>query len=370
MRKEERLFAALSGVDEELLERSEKRRSGAGRWIAWGAALAACLVIVAAVGRGSAPKSVTPDVTPPQTAEDVPTFRLDEPSITPALPALPEEPQKLRCLQVAPQERDIPEFTLWINEESYYACEQNGVYVIRPHNPPQVPGEELPECKMEIEYLPGDLADATETVRSRLKSLYRDVSEVDRESDSDMGIGWPSAAEYYFRGSNGTDWNSAQGEVWLLPCYDGDGEQSGAFVLCSSYFLEAEEGHGVRFRDMVWSFSAWSQPYPWMDDLKDAALRLTKAVLSDDLSDVGDLLAPDAEVVGPEEDLYAYVSVSNISCDYTVWSGYEGYEEEVPESAAVSVQFRLGGEDSYSYLTMETIYQDGAWLAKWIGIEK
>ena len=33
MRKEERLFAAFSGVDEELLERSERKKSGGRRWI-------------------------------------------------------------------------------------------------------------------------------------------------------------------------------------------------------------------------------------------------------------------------------------------------------------------------------------------------
>lgn len=32
MRKEERLFAALSGVDEELLARSERKKSGGRRW--------------------------------------------------------------------------------------------------------------------------------------------------------------------------------------------------------------------------------------------------------------------------------------------------------------------------------------------------
>ena len=92
--------------------------------------------------------------------------------------------------------------------------------------------------------------------------------------------------------------------------------------------------------------------------------------MSDDLSGVEELLAPDAEVVGPGEDLYAYVSIANISYDYSVWSGYKGHEEEVPEAATVSVQFRLGGEDAYSYLTMELIYQDDTWLVTWAGIEK
>lgn len=363
MRKEERLFTALSGVDDELLERSERRKSGAGRWIAWGAALAACLAIMMAVGREDVPKDVIPpEPSPDVSLEDHTPPEQENPCTQ---PFWPDNPEKLRWLQVAPQDRDIPEFTLWINEESYYTYEQNGVYVIKPYNSPQVPDQELPECKFEIEYMEGTTEDVLETVRSRLESLYTSV--VCEEIDKDPFTG--EASEYYFRADNGADWDSAQREVWLIP-YREDGKVAGVFVLSASYFLEAEEGHGVRFRDMALSFSAWPQTYPWMDALEDAALRLTKAVMSDDLSDVGDLLAADAEVVGPGEDLYAYVSIANISYDYSVWSGYKGHEETVPESAAVSVQFRLGGEDSYSYLTMEMVYQDGKWLAEWIGIEK
>ena len=371
MRKEERLFAALSGVDEELLARSERKKSGGRRWIAWGAALAACLALAAVLGPWIAPETVGPDVPPDApSAEDVLPVP-DEGQCT--LPWYPDKPEKLRYLQIAPQERDIPEFTLWINEESYYTYEQGGVYVIKPLNPPQVPDGELPECKMEIEYLPGDLADAVETVRSRLKNFYQDVSEENQDAHSSMGIGWLPGAEHYFRGTNGTDWNSAQQETWLLPCYE-DGGQTGVFALSASYFLEAEEGHGTRFRAMIQNFQIWpdaaAQPYPWMRALEDTALRLTKAVMSDDLSGVEDLLAPGAEVFGPGEDVYAYVSISSIHCDYTVWSGYKENHDEVPESAVVSVQYRLGGEDSYCYLTMEVLYQDGRWVAEWIGIEK
>ena len=369
MKKEERLFAALSGVSDGLLERSERRKTGAGRWIAWGAALAACLAVVLLVYTGTAPKGADSEILPPPPLEEPPTPQPTEPALTPPEPALPDKPEKLRWLQIAPQERDIPEFTLWINEESYYTYEQNGVYVIKPYNPPQVPDEELPECKMEIEYLEGTTEEVLETVQSRLESLYTSV--ICEEVNKDYFTG--EVSEYYFRADNGTDWNSAQREVWLIPYREGQ-EVTGAFVLSSSYFLEAEEGHGVRFYIMADTFRAWNQSdilsCPWTEDLEDAALRLTKAVMSDDLSGVEELLAPDAEVVGPGEDLYAYVSIANISYDYSVWSGYKGHEEEVPEAATVSVQFRLGGEDSYSYLTMEMIYQDGAWLAEWIGIEK
>lgn len=363
MRKEERLFAALSDVDDELLERSERRRGGKSRWAAWGAALAACLAVVLAVGHGMAVKKENP---PPPGLED--DHSAEQPTVpdeeTCVSPAYPDEPQKLRWLQIAPQGQGIPEFTFWVNEESYYTFEQNGVYTVKPYDPPQVPGEELPECKFEVEYLACSMEDALETVWERLESLYTSVAY---GSDTEDRI------EHYFRADNGTDWNAAQREVWLLP-YEKPNEEEGVFVLSSSYFLEAEEGHGVRFRDMAATFRVWRTaeifPYSWMEDMKWISLRLTKAVMSNDLSYAEDLLAPDAEVIGPEENLYAYISISNISYDYNIRSAYKGHEEDEPESANVSVQFRLGGEDSYSYLTMKMIYQDGRWLAEWIGIEK
>ncbi len=259
----------------------------------------------------------------------------------------------------------MPEFFLWLNEEIYYACERNGVYTILPYDPPQVPGEVLPECKMEIEYMDKDLADAADAVRTRLEGLYESVSEIDREDGEDQ-TGWPPLARYYFRADNGTAWNSAQREVWLIPCDEG-----GVFILSSSYFLEAEEGHGVRFVTMAYNFHTQRETdFPaWTQSLEDAVQRLTKAVLGDDLSGVEDLLAPDAEVLGGGEDVYAFVSVAGVYYDYDVLGAYQENPDNTPVSAGVSVKSRLGGEDSYEFLTMQLRYEDG-WLLEWAGIEK
>lgn len=365
MKKEERLFIAFSGVDEELLERSEKTAKHTGRWIAWGAALAACLAVVLAV-HAALPKA--PEVPPPYLVDDLPANpppAQPGPSHTPAQPSLPAAPEKLRCLQAAIPERNIPEFFLWLNEEIYYAHEQNGVYTIRPYDPPQVPDEVLPECKMEIEYMEGGLADAAEAVRARLEGLYESVSEIDRESGWDQ-IGWPPLPQYYFRADNGIAWNSAQREVWLIPC-----EEGGVFILSSSYFLEAEEGHGVRFETMVYNFHTRRETdFPaWTESLEDAVQRLTKAVLGNDLSGVEDLLTPDTELLSGGEDVYAYVSVAGVYYDYDVLGPYQENPDSTPVSAGVSVKYRLGGEDSYEFLTMQLRYEDG-WLLEWAGIEK
>ena len=371
MRKEERLFTALSGAADELLERSERRTSGAGRWIAWGAALAACLAMVLLV-YGAAPRKAGPDAPPPLQADDLP---VDDKPDGPDAPLANDEkdhtpPQftraeKLHLLQVCmDQERKVPKFTIWYNEAVYYAFQQGSIYTIKPAAPPQLPDEELPECKLEIEYKSGFMDQIAEDVIGQLKGLYQSAEE----------SSYPAFPEEtrYFRASNGTDWNSAQREVWLLPSYE-NGEQTGAFVCSASYFLEAEEGHGVRFLDMVRSFRVVEEDggdrLAWMSNAFDAAMRMLEAVTSDDLAIAEDLLASDADVYGYGEDVYDSVSVGNIFIAFP--DGYDSETAEEPPGALhVSVQFRLGGEDAYEFLTMEMIDQDGQCLVTWAGIEK
>lgn len=370
MRKEERLFAALSGVADELLERSERRKSGAGRWIAWGAALAACLAVVLLV-YGAAPKEAGPDVPPPGLTGDLPA---DDTPDGPDVPTAAEKDQtpprftkaeKLHLLQICmDQKRKVPKFTIWYNEAIYYAFQQGSVYTIKPAAPPQIPDEELPECKLEIEYKSGPMDQIAEEVLGQLKGLYQSTQESSCPAFSEE--------TRYFRADNGTDWNSAQREVWLLPSYE-NGEQTGAFVCSASYFLEAEEGHGIRFQDMVRSFRVVEENagegLTWMAEAFDAVGRMLRAVTTDDLAGAEDLLAPDADVYGYGEDVYDSVSMGNIFIAFP--DGYDSETAEDPPGALhVSVQFRLGGEDAYEFLTMEMIDQDGQWLVTWAGIEK
>lgn len=370
MRKEERLFAALSGVADELLERSERRKSGAGRWIAWGAALAACLAMVLLV-YGAAPKEAGPDVPPPGLTGDLPA---DDTPDRPDVPTAAEKDQtpprftkaeKLHLLQICmDQKRKVPKFTIWYNEAIYYAFQQGSVYTIKPAAPPQIPDEELPECKLEIEYKSGPMDQIAEEVLGQLKGLYQSAEESSCPS-------FPEETRY-FRADNGTDWDSAQREVWLLPSCE-DGEQTGVFVCSASYFLEAEEGHGIRFQDMVRSLRVVEEDagegLTWMAEAFDAAGRMLRAVTTDDLAGAEDLLAPDADVYGYGEDVYDSVSMGNIFIAFP--DGYDSETAEDPPGALhVSVQFRLGGEDAYEFLTMEMIDQDGQWLVTWAGIEK
>ena len=146
-----------------------------------------------------------------------------------------------------------------------------------------------------------------------------------------------------------------------------DDGQGGTFVLTARYFLEAEEGMGMRFRDMVSSFRvvSLSEPVPdWMRSLYEAADRLFPALLSNDLSGVSDLLEENAGADAYGENVWEYAAIASV--DYTLDN------DKDPASATVSVKHRLNLEEgeSYNYLTMELTRRDGQWRLAWSGIEK
>lgn len=349
MSGQERLFDAIGGVDEALLERSEGRRVRRNNWTGWTAAalLAAALLVWAALPGNPA---VGPGV-----SEDPPPA-VENPPVDPGHEEAPAAEGQYHFLQFQ-VEADTPEipFSIYIDEESYYSYEQDGLYVVRPRIQP----EHTPECRLEISYMAGaTLAEAVELVQARVAGEYASV-EVQEEG----ALGFPAKSSLLsprsLYASNGTDWDSAQREVLFA-----DGGQGGVFVFEVSYFLEATEGHRARFLDMIGTFAVETEETEpsWMRDLRDASLRLMEAVFADELGGVQDLLAPDAWVGGYEEDVTGLVSVGGI--DYSVDAG-TGYR-----SAVVSVKHRLGAEEPYSYLTMELTRTDSRWQAGFIGLEK
>ena len=123
----------------------------------------------------------------------------------------------------------------------------------------------------------------------------------------------------------------------------------------------------MRFRDMVSSFRvvSLSEPVPdWMRSLYEAADRLFPALLSNDLSGVSDLLEENAGADAYGENVWEYAAIASV--DYTLDN------DKDPASATVSVKHRLNLEEgeSYNYLTMELIRQNGQWKLAWSGIEK
>lgn len=356
MKNSERLFLAIGEADPSFIVRSERR--GRSRQLGYFLAAAACLALVLTLGyvlplRTDPPAAGTPD--PPLNQGAIPP---DNPSPDPggqpfSLPERGSEIGTLRLLRYTPQsQEETVDFLIYVNEEQFAIHEADGLYSIRNTSP--LP-ENFPECGLDILYLSN--TSPTEAKMSAAEVLENRYAEVFQEEETAV---LPECL--YLRASAGVEWDSEQAELWFVS----DG-QEGTFVLTSRYFLEAEEGMGMRFRDMASSFRVipLNRAVPeWMASLYAAADRLFPALLSNDLSGVSDLLAEDADADAYGRNVWENITIASV--DYTLDN------DQVPTSATVSVKHRLNLEEgeSYSYLTMGLIRQDGQWLLDWSGIEK
>ena len=359
MKDSERLFLAIGEADPTFVARSERR--GRSRWPEYCLAAAACLALMLTLGRvfstwTNPPAGTTPDppvTRDPNTTEPPEGANPDPDAQRFQLPERGSEIGTLRLLSYAPQSpSEAVDFLIYVNEEQFSIREEDGLYSIRSTSP--LP-ENFPEMGLDILHLPDTAPEAAAAdAQAPLKDRYGEVSS------EEMSTALPGSR--YLRASAGTDWNSEQAELWFV-----DDGQGGTFVLAARYFLEAEEGMGMRFRDMVSSFRVipLNEVVPeWMSSLYAAADRLFPALLSDDLSGVSDLLAENAEADAYGKNVWEYITVASV--DYTL------DKDQAPASATVSVKHRLNLEEgeSYNYLTMELTRKDGQWRLSWSGIEK
>ena len=352
MKDQERLFLAIGGAEPELVARSERKHRN--RWPGYSLAAAACLVLILSL-RYVLPLWTETPVTPP--VADIP----DPPEGQDQAPGdrqllLPEQGNEigtLRLLSYAPQsQQEAVDFLIYVNEDQFFIREEDGLYSIRSTNP--LP-ENFPELGLDILHLHGTAPDTAKTdAEAAMNDRYEEVTSEE-----------PAAVlpgSLYLRASAGTDWDSEQAELWFV-----DDGQGGTFVLTARYFLETEEGMGMRFRDMVSSFRVVSltEIVPdWMRSLRETVDRLFPALLSNDLSGVSDLLAENAAADAYGEDVWDHLTVASVD--------YAPDNDQDPSSATVSVKHRLNLEEgeSYNYLTMELTRQDGQWRLAWSGIEK
>lgn len=120
--------------------------------------------------------------------------------------------------------------------ELYTMSEEDGVTYIR-----FATDNDLPPCEMEIRHIPNMVpSDTAASTNKEMEESWDIVSEV-RSLDAQNG--------YAFYFGAGTSWDSACGYVYFLS----DG-QHGCFQITARYFVEATEGHGSRFAQMVQTF--------------------------------------------------------------------------------------------------------------------
>jgi len=327
--KQQRIFDALGGVDPALIQRSEQPRKRR-RWPMALGALAACAAVLAAVclPQPGQPAGNNPIQTLSFTGGDLGELHLCS-------------------IQYGP--RPSAGFAVYVNESIYTTTEEDGVYTIRPLA--ALP-EGFPPIDLTISHLEGrwNKAAAMEQATRELAETYAQVSEVE-ETESTL----------FRSASDGTDWDDAQADVLCVD--DGCG---GSFVLTARYFTEAAEGHGVRFRNIMNTFTVVYEGFAtspaWVGELQATVKQLTEAIFSDHLEEVSGLLAEDAEVYGYGRDVSGEISIAAID--------YAPNDSEAPDSATVSVKHTIDLEDSYSYLTMELTYDGSRWLLAWAGMEK
>lgn len=129
-----------------------------------------------------------------------------------------------------------PGFAIYYDPERYVMTEEEGVTYIR-----FVTDSGLPPCQVEIRHISEvSCADAAGKTRLEMLESWDTVSEIS-PLDGQDGLVFSFYA--------GLDWDSPCGDVYFLA--DGQG---GCFCLTARYFVEAAEGHGARFGQMITTF--------------------------------------------------------------------------------------------------------------------
>ena len=330
--KQQRLFDALGGVDPALIQRSQQPRKRKTWPVAIGT-LAACAVLLAAVwlpqlshqGKEANSKPIQ------------------------SLHFTGGDVGDLHLCSIQYGAKPNAGFAIYVNEEIYTTAEENGVYLIKPRI--LLPEGEFPPIDLTITYAENrSKSEAMEDVSKTLEATYAQVSETE-ETEFTL----------FRTAGDGTAWNAAQTAVLCVD--DGYG---GSFILTARYFTEAAEGHGVRFRDMMNTFTVVYEGFTtspaWVGELQVVTNRLMVAIFSNRLDTISELLAENAVVGGYGEDVSADISVAAIN--------YVPNDDQTPTSAVVSVKHRTSIEEGYDYLTMELDYTNGQWLLYFAGIEK
>lgn len=352
MKPQERIFHALGGIGEDLLARSEaapRRRSPRLLW-AIGAAASLAVGIFLAASYLSPPPSVQDIPAPPAAETPQPPQEDKRPHPPDTLPVDTTIPiadsavgqlhtVKLAAAAERPAE-EIPDFYLFVDNENYTSFQEDGVYIIRTLFPPEE-DDDFPVSELRITHQAAiTLDDAEAALRQSLSQRYSSVSDTladdaGRRSISALG---------------GSAWNSPVRDVWLVE--DGLG---GVFTLTADYFLEASEGHGIRFADMVSTFRVVDETTPqWLPQLRQTAEAVTRGVLSQRMYLIQDLLTADAQMQDYGQDILWDVSIGGFDLTPD--------DPQLPLTATVSVRVNHL-EDGADFLTLTFRRIDGRWLA-------
>ncbi len=130
-------------------------------------------------------------------------------------------------------------YVIYYDQERYKLVQEEGKDVITTKEP--LP-EQYPEVSMTIEQYKNEKPEELiERLSGGLSGKYGDVREVERVTEPVQG--------YMVRALAGKEWNSEVVVIYVV-----DNRKQGSFAITEKYFLEAAEGHGARFHQMLKEF--------------------------------------------------------------------------------------------------------------------
>lgn len=254
-----------------------------------------------------------------------------------------------KLVQYTGQEQSIAtdpmdEFSIFYDENDYLMTYENDMAYIRSRYS-NVSTDEV--CELEIRFVEGLFPYAAcQLARETLErsGKYTEITEVMDD-----------------RGTVGL--SATGGNSWDSPCADvrfyGVGS-AGTYQLTARYFLEAAEGHGTAFHEMMNGIICNAQSPN--ADAEEAIMNFADAYFAGDWESMRGYLADTQarkDVYTGNGDLVRYISLR----------GVESLAES--DDAFVSLTFlETPDADSYTYLSMEVTKIDGEYKISFYGLEK
>lgn len=348
------LFSAMSGANESLVARSDYRVKYRKQGFVFLLTTAACLAIVMISIIMPTPKTA-PEVL--STQPPISTYETDPLGSEP-IDIIHNEPLKLNGgdvgtlniiqLSYVKETVSMPEFLMNIDDENFYLADDGENFYIYQ----RIRAENKPACWLTLAWQPKITPD--EAAQQQLSNLSTSMESV-TESPTDLlqnGL--------LICGSNGSEWDSAQTEVYITSDYQG-----GVFIFTLEYYLADTDGCAIQLRDMIQTFeiiTVNATAPAWMTELKNSVDSFTTAFLKNDFSDVHNLITEDADIYTYDEDVLTGTQV--LKTHYTL------DDTSNPSSAQVSVRHKYLENDAYDYITMELTYVDGRWQIEWAMLER
>ncbi|WP_273124535.1 hypothetical protein [Bacillus weihaiensis] len=158
------------------------------------------------------------------------------------------EPEKEIIQNIEGEEEETPlslkkgvesDYVIYVDEERYTFVQGDNFDKIITKEP--LP-EMYPEVSMEIrQIIDREPAEVVNELKGQLQEEFPELSGPEEISEPVNG--------FKLHGVNGSEWDSP-----VLTTYVISNGHTGSYVITERYFLEAAEGHGVRFDEMVKEF--------------------------------------------------------------------------------------------------------------------